>query len=57
MTNSNLYQVKQIKSKADWESWIQDRPEANFLQSYNWGAFQSHLGKKFFPLALFEGEG
>ncbi|MBP9819442.1 peptidoglycan bridge formation glycyltransferase FemA/FemB family protein [Candidatus Woesebacteria bacterium] len=31
--------------KVEWESAVQQFPEANFLQSWNWGVFQERLGK------------
>lgn len=45
-----------IEKKADWEAYLLSRPEANFLQSWNWGEFHASLGKQIFPVALFDGE-
>ena len=45
-----------VESKADWEQYLFGRAEANFLQSWNWGQFHQKLGKKIFPLALFDGQ-
>jgi peptidoglycan pentaglycine glycine transferase (the first glycine) len=33
-------------SKTEWESLLQHFPQANFLQSWNWGEFQQSLGKQ-----------
>jgi len=49
----NKFQIKLLKDKQKWEKYVLSRPEANFLQSYNWGEFQQALNKKFFPLAVF----
>lgn len=38
--------VKEITSKQDWEDFLSQHPEANFLQSWNWGAFHEALGHK-----------
>jgi lipid II:glycine glycyltransferase (peptidoglycan interpeptide bridge formation enzyme) len=46
--------IQLIQTKENWEKFIQARPEANFLQSYNWGLFQQKLGKKFFSLGIFK---
>lgn len=37
--------VKQIANKDEWESFLEKHPEANFLQSWNWGEFHKALGK------------
>jgi lipid II:glycine glycyltransferase (peptidoglycan interpeptide bridge formation enzyme) len=41
-----------ISDKAQWEMFVASFPEANFLQSWNWGVFHEALGKKVFRLAL-----
>ena len=46
--------IQLIQTKENWERFIQTRPEANFLQSYNWGLFQQKLGKKNFPIGIFK---
>lgn len=47
-------EVKLISKKRVWENFIYTRPEANFLQSWNWGSFHKSLGKRVFRLGLFE---
>lgn len=42
-----------VKDKKDWEEYVLSQPQANFLQSYNWGLFQAKLDKKFFPMGIF----
>ncbi|OGJ37311.1 MAG: hypothetical protein A2383_01405 [Candidatus Pacebacteria bacterium RIFOXYB1_FULL_39_46] len=37
-----------IEDKQTWETYLATRPEANFLQSWNWGTFQNKLGKTVF---------
>ncbi|KUK79373.1 MAG: methicillin resistance protein [Microgenomates bacterium 39_7] len=41
------------KNKNDWEQYVSVHPQANFLQSYNWGLFHHNLGKKYFPVVIF----
>ncbi|MDA1079402.1 MAG: peptidoglycan bridge formation glycyltransferase FemA/FemB family protein [bacterium] len=47
------FSVQEITDKTTWEAWIADRPEANFLQSWNWGVFQQQLGNKIIRLGLY----
>ena len=37
-----------VETKSEWEALLAQRPEANFLQSWNWGVFHQQLGKKIF---------
>jgi lipid II:glycine glycyltransferase (peptidoglycan interpeptide bridge formation enzyme) len=46
------YSPQRITEKSVWEKFILSRPEANFLQSWNWGVFHEKLGKKVFRLAI-----
>jgi len=46
--------VHQINDQHTWETFVLGRPEANFLQSWNWGQFHHHLGKKVFYLGVFD---
>lgn len=48
--------IKPLANKSLWEEFIHSNPQANFLQSYKWGLFQSKLDKKFFPLGIFANE-
>ncbi len=48
--------IRMINDKNIWEEFVLSRPEANFLQSWNWGVFHAQLGKKVFYLALTEEE-
>ncbi|MBD3279657.1 MAG: peptidoglycan bridge formation glycyltransferase FemA/FemB family protein [Candidatus Pacebacteria bacterium] len=49
-------EINLVNTKADWESYVLARPEANFLQSWNWGEFHRQLGKEVWPLGLFAGD-
>jgi lipid II:glycine glycyltransferase (peptidoglycan interpeptide bridge formation enzyme) len=37
--------VKEITNKKEWESFVLNTPDANFLQSWNFGEFHKQLGK------------
>jgi len=38
--------TREINDKEVWENFIKGRPEANFLQSWDWGEFHTRLGDK-----------
>ena len=40
------FTIKEITDKKNWEDFVLNRPEANFLQSWYWGEFHKALGKK-----------
>ena len=48
--------IKTINDKNTWENFLLSRPEANFLQSWQFGEFHSELNKKIFRLAVFDQE-
>ncbi len=48
--------VKPITSKNTWEKFLVSRPEANFLQSWNWGEFHHRLDKTVIRLGFFQGQ-
>ncbi len=50
------YTLHSITDKSQWESFVLSRPEANFLQSWNWGEFHEKLGKKVARFAVMDGE-
>lgn len=39
-------EVKIIENKDEWESFLISHPESSFLQSWYWGDFYTHLGKR-----------
>lgn len=45
-----------IDTKATWEQYVLSRPEANFLQSWNWGEFQEKLGRQVFRFGVFQAD-
>lgn len=48
--------VKEITEKKIWEDFLAQHPEANFLQSWNWGQFYLKLGQKVFYRGFYRGE-
>jgi lipid II:glycine glycyltransferase (peptidoglycan interpeptide bridge formation enzyme) len=50
------FSSRQILEKIQWETFLEARPEANFLQSWNWGIFHERLGKKVFRVGFFDGQ-
>lgn len=50
------YSISPVTNPDQWHQMIASRPEANFLQSWQWGQFQAKLGKSVFYLGLFEAE-
>ena len=41
-----------VETKEHWNSLLSFFPEANFLQSYEWGEFQEKIGKKIFRFVV-----
>ncbi len=46
--------IKPITDKPTWEQVVKTFPEANFLSSWNWGAFHASLGKQVFYLGIYQ---
>ncbi len=46
-------QIKDVIDKKQWEDFVQARPEANFLQSWQWGEFHKNRGKRIFRRGLY----
>ncbi len=46
------YKSRTVVAKEDWESMLGQFPEANFLQSWNWGVFQERMGKAVIRLVI-----
>lgn len=44
--------LQPIEDKQAWEAFVTSLPEANFLQSWNWGVFHQLLGKRVLRLAV-----
>jgi len=49
-----LLTTQLITSKSQWEKFLLSKPEASFLQSWNWGEFHVSLGKNIFRIALMQ---
>lgn len=54
--NMTTFEFKNIAEKETWESYVLTRPEASFLQSWNWGEFQAVMGKKVFRVGVFQNQ-
>ena len=46
--------VEMIEDAAKWEAYLDQFPEANFLQSYAWKSFQHNLGKPAWAIRVFK---
>ncbi len=51
----NRFATHEVTDKETWEQFVLRRPEANFLQSWNWGVFHERLGKKVWRIGIFAG--
>ena len=49
-----MVKAQEINDKEQWESFVLERPEANFLQSWNWGEFHSQLGHTIYREGIFD---
>lgn len=47
-------EIKDVTSKKEWEKFVQSQPEANFLQSWQWGEFHKSRGKKILRRGLYD---
>lgn len=45
--------TKIIDNKSEWESFIANHPESNFLHSWYWGEFQEKIGRKIICIGFF----
>lgn len=48
--------AREITDKRIWEDFVLARPEANFLQSWNWGEFHLALGHKINRVGFYQGQ-
>jgi lipid II:glycine glycyltransferase (peptidoglycan interpeptide bridge formation enzyme) len=53
---SNKILIELVEDNRAWEKYLDQFPEANFLQSSAWQNFQEKLGKKVWALRLFEAD-
>lgn len=49
-------EVKEIKDKNVWESFLLACREKTFLDSWNWGEFQTKMGNKIWRLGIYDAE-
>lgn len=47
-------EVKDVTAKKDWEDFVKSKPEANFLQSWQWGEFHKNRGKKILRRGIYK---
>lgn len=50
-----MVKTQEINNKDQWETFVLERPEANFLQSWNWGEFHKQLGHIIYREGIFDG--
>jgi len=48
-------EIKEITNKNIWENFLLSCQEKTFLQSWNWGEFQTKTGNKIWRLGVFDG--
>ena len=41
-----MIQLKEVSSSTDWENFLLEQEESNFLQSWYWGEFHKNLRQK-----------
>jgi peptidoglycan pentaglycine glycine transferase (the first glycine) len=46
-------EIREITNKEEWEGFLQACPEKTFLDSWNWGEFNSAMGGKIWRLGVF----
>ena len=49
-------EVREIKEKRAWESFLSESKEKTFLQSWNWGEFNSIMGNQIWRWGIFEND-
>jgi lipid II:glycine glycyltransferase (peptidoglycan interpeptide bridge formation enzyme) len=50
------FSLKEVTNKLVWEEAVARFPEANFLQSWNWGEFHGQMGKQIKRFLIFKAE-
>lgn len=51
---TDLSQIHEINSKAQWETFLSNQSPNSFLQSWNWGETQKQNGHKILRLGIFD---
>lgn len=49
-------EIKEIQEKGVWEGFLSECQEKTFLNSWNWGEFQSKMGNKIWRLGVYSGQ-
>jgi lipid II:glycine glycyltransferase (peptidoglycan interpeptide bridge formation enzyme) len=49
-------EIREIEDRNIWDSFFKDQQEKTFLQSFDWGVFNSEMGNKIWRLGLYEKE-
>ncbi len=49
-----MVKTQEITDKNKWESFVLERSEANFLQSWNWGEFHKNLGHQISRIGFYD---
>jgi lipid II:glycine glycyltransferase (peptidoglycan interpeptide bridge formation enzyme) len=49
-------ELREIKSKQEWEEFMQKCEQKTFLQSFSWGVFHESLGNKIWRFGVYEAE-
>jgi peptidoglycan pentaglycine glycine transferase (the first glycine) len=49
-------ELKEITNKQEWESFLSEQTEKTFLQSWNWGEFNSKMGGKIWRFGIYNQE-
>lgn len=48
--------IEEITNKTQWEDFLSKNKEISFLQSWNWGEFNTVTGEKIWRLGIFDGD-
>mgnify|MGYP001604066646 FL=1 len=48
-------EIKLCDNNAEWDNWFKKQGQNEFLQSWDWGAFQANTGKPVIRLQAVEG--
>ena len=49
-------ELKEINNKEQWENFLLEQTEKTFLQSWNWGEFNSAMGSKIWRFGIYNDE-
>jgi peptidoglycan pentaglycine glycine transferase (the first glycine) len=49
-----MYNIKPIESREEWQRFVDTHSSPSFMQSWEWGECQAHLGHIMFPVGIYE---